>query len=255
MERGAPAIATTRTTLRGPTGMATSSLPTTRGGLPRALVGPPTVCDGARSSALERAPMSASASHAFSFPAKIGVLLSGGGRTLENLAGWLEERPDLARIAIVISDRKEAGGLARAERLGIPQRAMRCRSQSDGEKIFAVLEAVGVELVVLGGFLRLLHIPERWLGRVLNIHPSLIPAHSGMGYYGDRVHRAVLEAGDSETGCTVHFVDNIYDHGEVIDRGVVPVEPGDTVETLAARVFEAECEIYPRAIEKVLRKE
>lgn len=189
-----------------------------------------------------------------SSPTPIAVLLSGGGRTLENLAEWLRDRTELARIAMVISDRPDAGGLARAERLEIPHRVMPCQKKRDGEAIFAALEEEGVELVVLAGFLRLLHVPERWLGRVVNIHPSLIPAHAGKGYYGNRVHAAVLEAGDRETGCTVHFVDNIYDNGKIIDRGVVAVEPGDTVETLAARVFEEECRVYPRAIEQVLKE-
>ena len=187
-------------------------------------------------------------------PVRLGFLLSGGGRTLENFVAWQKEQTALAEFALVVSDRKGAGGLDRAERHGIAHRVLPCRNRAEGEAIFAALEEVGVEFVILGGFLRLLHIPDRWLGRVVNIHPSLIPAHSGKGFYGDRVHAAVLEAGDAETGCTVHFVDNIYDHGEIIDRGVVPVEPGDTVESLANRVFEKECEVYPRAVERLLRE-
>ena len=189
-----------------------------------------------------------------SSPTRLGFLLSGGGRTLENFAAWQKQNAELAEFALVISDRKGAGGLARAKRHGIPSRVLPCRNREEGEAIFRALEEVGVEFVILGGFLRLLHIPDAWLGRVVNIHPSLIPAHSGKGYYGDRVHAAVLAAGDAETGCTVHYVDNIYDHGEIIDRGVVPVESGDTVETLANRVFEKECEVYPRAVERLLRE-
>jgi formyltetrahydrofolate-dependent phosphoribosylglycinamide formyltransferase len=191
----------------------------------------------------------------FSSPAPIAVLLSGGGRTLEYLAAWLESRPELGRIVLVISDRASAGGLARAERRGIPRRVMPCRTPADSAAIFAALAEAGIELAVLGGFLRLLRIPPRWLGRVLNIHPSLIPAHAGPGFYGDRVHRSVLASGDRRSGCTVHFVDDAYDHGPVIDREIVPVEPGDTASSLAERVFAAERIAYPRAIERLLRGE
>ena len=191
----------------------------------------------------------------FSSPTPLAVLLSGGGRTFEYLAEWLAGRPDLARIVLVISDRASAGGLARAERRGVPSRVLPCRTPADSAAIFAALEGAGAELAILGGFLRLLRVPPRWLGRVLNIHPSLIPRHSGAGFYGDRVHRAALDAGDRESGCTAHFVDDAYDHGPAIDRGVVPIEPGDTAESLAARVFAMERIVYPRAIERVLRGE
>lgn len=191
----------------------------------------------------------------FSSPAPIAVLLSGGGRTLEYLAEWLESRPELGRIILVISDRASAGGLARAERRGIPHRVMPCRTAADSGAIFAALAEAGAELALLCGFLRLLRIPPPWLGRVLNIHPSLIPAHAGPGFYGDRVHRSVLASGDRRSGCTVHFVDDAYDHGPVIDREVVPVEPGDTASSLAERVFAAERIAYPRAVERLLRGE
>ena len=194
-------------------------------------------------------------SRRFSSPTPMAVLLSGGGRTLENRAQYFKVNPGLAAIQIVISDRSSAGGLDRAKRWGIPHRRLPCRSPKDGEQIFEAIEECGAELVILGGFLRLLHVPDRWLGRVMNIHPSLIPKHCGAGYYGDRVHASVLESGDRETGCTVHFVDNIYDHGAVICQGVVPVKPGDTVDSLSARVFEEECRVYPRAISAVIQGE
>jgi len=102
--------------------------------------------------------------------------------------------------------------------------------------------------VCLAGFLQLLTIPEDFAGRVMNIHPALIPAFCGKGFYGHRVHEAVLEAGVKVSGCTVHFADNLYDHGPVIVQRTVPVRDGDTAEVLAARVFEQECEAYPEAI-------
>ena len=184
-------------------------------------------------------------------PLRLGFLLSGGGRTLENLAGYLSEHPGLAEVVLVISDRKKAFGLERAARLGIPSRVLPCRSEEDSRAIFRALDDTGAELALLGGFLRLLTVPPTWEQRVLNIHPSLIPKYCGQGYYGDRVHQAVLDADERESGCTVHFVDNIYDHGSVLLQEKVAVQPDDTVDNLAGRVFEAECRAFPRAVHLV----
>lgn len=183
---------------------------------------------------------------------RAAVLLSGGGRTLENLAE-LAERDELAcELALVISNKADAFGLQRAASHGLPadvidaQRALAPDAFSDA--VFTAVEAAGCELVVLAGFLRFLPIPERWLGRVLNIHPSLLPAFGGKGCYGDRVHRAALERGVKVTGCTVHYVDNVYDNGPILVQRVVDVLPDDTVDSLAARVFEEEKRALPEAI-------
>jgi phosphoribosylglycinamide formyltransferase-1 len=106
----------------------------------------------------------------------------------------------------------------------------------------------GVDYVVMAGFLKLAPVPEDFAGRVVNIHPALIPAFCGAGMYGHHVHQAVIDAGVKVTGCTVHFVDNVYDHGPIIWQQPVPVFPDDTADTLAARVFEAEREAYPQVI-------
>jgi formyltetrahydrofolate-dependent phosphoribosylglycinamide formyltransferase len=116
-------------------------------------------------------------------------------------------------------------------------------------EIFDQCRRHGVDLVVMGGFLKQLTIPDDFARRVVNIHPALIPAFCGKGYYGHRVHEAVLEYGAKLSGCTVHFADNQYDHGPVILQKAVPVLDDDTPETLAARVFQAECEAYPEAIQ------
>jgi phosphoribosylglycinamide formyltransferase-1 len=120
---------------------------------------------------------------------------------------------------------------------------------------FAAIESFGGEVAVMAGYLRLLPIPVRWSGRVLNIHPSLLPAFGGQGFYGDRVHKAVLEAGVEETGCTVHYVDNQYDHGPILLQRRVPVRAGDTVESLAARVFDEEKIALPEALRRHLARE
>lgn len=174
---------------------------------------------------------------------RVGVLLSGGGRTLQNL---LEQRATgrlPIDVVVVIADRADAFGLERARRAGIP-----AVFERDPARIQQILREHRVELVCLAGYLRLFPVGEAWAGRVLNIHPALLPRHGGKGCYGERVHAAVLAAGEAETGCTVHLCDDHYDRGEILVQKRVPVLPGDDVHTLAERVFAAECEAYPEAI-------
>ena len=118
------------------------------------------------------------------------------------------------------------------------------------EHVFEVCDAAGVDLVCLAGWLQLLQIPPRWAGRGLNIHPALLPKFGGQGMYGRRVHEAVLAAGERESGCTVHVVTDAYDAGPIVLQRRCPVLPGDTPDTLAARVFAQECEAYPEAIKR-----
>jgi len=183
----------------------------------------------------------------------IAVLISGGGRSLENLARRIEAGELAASIRLVLCDRPGAGGLERARKHGLPAEvispAPSGTPQDFSAQVFAAVEAAGCELVVLAGFLRFLPIPEAWAGRVLNIHPSLLPAFGGKGYYGDRVHAAVLERGVQFTGCTVHYVDNVYDNGPILLQRCVEVRADDDVESLAARVFEEEKVALPAAIE------
>ena len=192
-------------------------------------------------------------------PTPIAVLVSGGGRSLENLAQCIHRGELDARIALVLSDRPGTGAFERAARLGLETALVERRRFDDAESfsraVFAELERRGVCLAVLAGFLRLLKIPSAWRGRVLNIHPSLLPAYGGKGFYGHHVHEAVLAAGESESGCTVHFVDDEFDHGPPILQCRVPVQPGDTPDTLAARVFEEEKRALPEAIRRVLAGE
>ena len=176
---------------------------------------------------------------------RVGVLLSGSGRTLANLLEHIEKHELGIQIACVVSSREDAYGLERARAAEIP-----AFFERDDDRIYDLLRSHEVELVCLAGYLRLLPIPKDFQGRVLNIHPALLPKFGGKGYYGDRVHRAVLEAGETESGCTVHVADNEYDRGPIVHQERVPVETGDTVETLANRVFEAECRAFPAAIRK-----
>ena len=156
------------------------------------------------------------------------------------------------RIGLVVASSPAAGGLRFAEEAAIPavvvQRKEFDSREGFSEAVFGHCRACGADLVAMAGFLKQVSIPEDFTGRVVNIHPALIPAFCGKGMYGHFVHEAVLEYGVKVTGCTVHFADNQYDHGPVILQKAVPVLEDDTPETLAARVFEAECEAYPEVI-------
>jgi formyltetrahydrofolate-dependent phosphoribosylglycinamide formyltransferase len=174
---------------------------------------------------------------------RLGVLLSGSGRTLQNLIDRIGDGRLRASIAGVASDRDDAFGLQRAMEHGLEARHL-----CEPSETWSWLQELDVDLVILAGYLRLLPIVPEFQGRVLNIHPSLLPKHGGKGMHGDRVHQAVLKAGDTESGCTVHVCNERYDEGRMLIQAHVPVRPKDTVATLAARVFAAECEAYPAAI-------
>src|SRR6266852_8319612 len=183
----------------------------------------------------------------------LAVLLSGSGRTLENLQQAIMAGRLSARVAIVVSSKSETYGLVRARQHGLDAVAVPRQNypnlQAFNEAMHAVLAHYPIDLVVLAGFLSLYTPPPALAGRVMNIHPALLPAFGGKGLYGDRVHRAVLESGVKLSGCTVHFADACYDHGPIILQAAVPVEDDDTIEALAARVFAAECALYPQAIQ------
>ena len=181
----------------------------------------------------------------------VAVLLSGEGTSLENLFEQIDAGLP-ARVAVVIASKLGAGGLARAARRGVPARAVPRRDHRDvrafNDALHAELARFEVDLVALLGFLSPFEPRERFAGRVINVHPALIPAFSGRGFYGQRVHEAVLEAGVKMTGATVHFADDEYDHGPIILQEAVAVHDDDTPETLAARVQAAERRLVPEAI-------
>jgi phosphoribosylglycinamide formyltransferase-1 len=190
----------------------------------------------------------------------LAVLVSGTGRHLENLAELAADPAgDLdARVGVVVSNRAGVGALERAERLGLRSEVMAGEpgetDEAYGRRVFDVIREVGADTVVLAGFLKKLWIPDDFAGRVLNIHPSLLPAFGGKGYYGMHVHRAVLERGCQVTGCTVHLVDEVYDNGPILLQRWCAVEPGDTAEALAGRVFEQELIALPEALRRFWRR-
>lgn len=190
-------------------------------------------------------------------PLKLAVLISGSGRTLKNFIDLVAEGQSPVDIRLVISSTPKAGGLKFAGDAGIPTRVIRRQDFATGaagdpaygDAVFDACREARVDYAVMAGFLKLAPVPDDFLGRVVNIHPALIPAFCGPGMYGNRVHQAVLDAGAKVTGCTVHFVDNQYDHGPIIWQQPVPVFDDDTVDTLAKRVFEVEKEAYPHVLQ------
>jgi phosphoribosylglycinamide formyltransferase 1 len=185
-------------------------------------------------------------------PARLAVLISRGGTSLQNILDCMAAQTLPVEVAAVVSSRADAYGLERARRAGIPALVVARKDHPDAERfndaLHAALEPYAVDLVVLAGFLSLFQPRTRYAQRVMNIHPALIPAFCGAGFYGDKVHRAVIESGVRLSGCTVHFADDQYDHGPIILQGTVPVLDDDTPETLADRVHALERELYPEAI-------
>ena len=188
----------------------------------------------------------------FDHTIRLAVLISGGGTTLDNLLAKISAGQLDAEVALVVASEEACGGIAKAEKAGIPCEVVarhRFRSVAEfSQSIFDRCRRANVDLVTLAGFLSLIEIPDEFSYRVMNIHPALIPSFCGRGFYGEKVHEAVLDRGVRISGCTVHFADNEYDHGPINVQRSVPVLESDTPKSLAARVFEAECEAYPEAI-------
>jgi phosphoribosylglycinamide formyltransferase 1 len=185
-------------------------------------------------------------------PIRLVVLVSGSGTTLQNLLDHSADGRLPAQVVRVIANRADAFALERAARAEV-EAAVVSRKEAGSlaefsRRIFMLCREARADLVCMAGFLQLVEVPDDFLGRVMNIHPALIPAFCGRGYYGHRVHEAVLAHGVKVSGCTVHFVDNEYDHGPIIVQRCVPVLDDDTADSLAARVFAEECEAYPEAI-------
>jgi formyltetrahydrofolate-dependent phosphoribosylglycinamide formyltransferase len=185
--------------------------------------------------------------------ARIAVLASGGG---SNLGALLDHYAALAErrrgdVVLVASDRASAGALERARAAGIA--AHHVAAHADGDAIVALLRSHRVDLVVLAGYLRLVPraVVVAFRGRILNVHPALLPAFGGAGMYGARVHQAVIDGGARITGATVHFVDDQYDRGAIVAQWPVPVFEEDDATTLAARVLAVEHALYPRIVDAV----
>lgn len=189
-------------------------------------------------------------------PWRLAVLLSGSGRTLENLLGVIARGELDAEVVCVVSSRSAARGIEIARAAGIPSEIVTRKAYSTPEAhsraIYEAAAPFAPELLILAGYLRQLVVDPGWRGRMLNIHPALLPQAeawaAGQGKYGDFVHAAVLAHGDTVSGATVHVVTDDYDTGPAVLQREVAVLPDDTVASLGSRVFAVECELYPEAI-------
>jgi formyltetrahydrofolate-dependent phosphoribosylglycinamide formyltransferase len=183
---------------------------------------------------------------------RLAVVLSGSGSTLKNFLDRIDRGEIPARVVGVISSIEGAFGLERARKAGIPARSVARKTFADSEAFSEALtrrlDEFEPDLVAFGGFIHRWILPGRYEGKVMNVHPALVPAFSGKGYYYDRVHKEVLARGVKVTGCTVHFVDNRYDEGPIILQKTVPVLDDDTVDSLRDRVQAIEREAYPEAV-------
>ena len=179
---------------------------------------------------------------------RVAVGVSGGGRSLEN---FLKVPASAYRIAAVIASRPDCRAVEIAKKAGLPVFVGdfgAAKRQETADALYAWLDAERIDWIALAGFLKIFPVRPDWATRVVNIHPALLPKFGGKGMYGDHVHAAVLKSGDKKSGATVHYVDERYDEGKIIAQAEVDVRPEDTVDALAARVFEAECLLYPRIL-------
>ena len=190
----------------------------------------------------------------------VAVFLSGGGRSLQNLL-HLKNQGKLAGIdfKLVISSSNRVRGTEVARQAGLETQVVLKSAYPDPleymEAMFGPCRQLGVDLVVMAGFLKHVQIPDDFSEKVINIHPSLLPSFGGAGMYGQRVHQAALERKVQFSGCTVHYVDNQYDNGPIVLQKCCPVNQDDTADSLAARVFELECKALPEAIIKCCQRD
>ena len=188
-------------------------------------------------------------------PLPIAVLISGGGTTLRNLIQKQADNQIDVDFRLVMSSRSDAAGLQIAASASIPSLVVRKLPSESGQehsaRVFDPIRSLGVQYVIMGGYLQHVLIPDDFENRVINIHPSLIPAFCGKGMYGLKVHQAAIDFGVRVSGCTVHFVDNQYDHGPIILQKTCEVLKEDTADSLQRRVFSLECEALPEAIRQL----
>ncbi len=186
---------------------------------------------------------------------KIAILASGGGSNAENIATYFHASP-LARVSLIVSDNSRAYVLERARRLGVPAVVVPRPAWRDGAAVMQTINAHAPDYIVLAGFLSLVppELVQAFRGRIVNIHPALLPAYGGKGMYGDNVHRAVVAAGERQSGITIHHVNEQYDDGAVIAQYTCEVSPDETPETLADKIHRLEYEHFPKIIESEIRK-
>ena len=184
----------------------------------------------------------------------IAILASGNGSNAQRIAEYFQHHPDI-HIKLVISNNPKAFVLTRAAHLGIPFQVTDRKKFYETDEILTLLQQADISLIVLAGFLWFVpgNILKAFRGRIINIHPALLPKFGGKGMYGEHVHEAVIKSGDKESGISIHHVNENYDEGDIIFQARCPVLPGDTIETLAARVHQLEYRYYPEVIRKIIQ--
>jgi len=186
---------------------------------------------------------------------KLAIFASGSGTNAENISRFFTHHPT-AEVSLILTNRKDAGVILRAEKLGIPYKVFTREEFYDTEKVMSYLSEYKIDLIILAGFLWLIpkNLIEAYPGRIVNIHPALLPRYGGKGMYGMRVHETVIANKDAESGITIHYVNEVYDAGNIIFQKKCKVSPGETPESLAAKVHTLEYKYYPRIIEKLVRR-
>ena len=184
---------------------------------------------------------------------KIAILASGSGSNAENIANYFNGS-DYAEVSFIIANNPEAYVIERAKRLGIECAVVTKAQFMEADSIISMLQERNIDFIVLAGFLLLVpaKLIQAYPGRIVNIHPALLPKHGGKGMYGDRVHKAVVECGDTESGITIHLIDEQYDKGTTFFQAKCPVLPTDTPDDVAAKVHALEYEHFPHVIEEIL---
>ncbi len=183
----------------------------------------------------------------------IAILASGSGSNAENIASYFKGK-ESARVSLIICNNPQAYVIERAKRLGIECKVITKKEFMEADSTIALLEEHCIDFIVLAGFLLL--VPEKLIkaypGKIVNIHPALLPKHGGKGMYGDNVHKAVVECGDTESGITIHLIDEEYDKGTTFFQAKCPVLPTDTPDDVAAKVHALEYEHFPHVIEEII---
>ncbi|HAP59267.1 MAG TPA: phosphoribosylglycinamide formyltransferase [Cytophagales bacterium] len=186
---------------------------------------------------------------------KIAVWASGSGSNAENIANYFADSEDVG-VAYILTNNPKAGVIERAQRLGIPHQVFTNTQFREGTPVLNAMERAGIDWVVLGGFMRLVpaNVVAAFPGKIINIHPALLPRQGGKGMYGHHVHEAVVAARDSESGITIHEVNEVYDEGQILFQASCPVTPEDTPQTVEAKVRALEQQYYPEVVASVVRK-
>lgn len=186
---------------------------------------------------------------------RIAIFASGSGTNAEAICQKLAGRDDI-KVELMVCNRRQAGVYERMERLGVESVFMGKAEWVDGARVLELMRGRGIDLIVLAGFLAIIPpaLLEAYPNRIVNIHPSLLPRHGGPGMYGHYVHESVLDSGDKESGITIHYVNERVDGGQIIFQATCPVEPGDTPDTLAARIHVLEYTHFPRIVELIAKE-